>query len=439
MKVTINYLQVSTMSEKKFFSRIETMTREEIKKYHERNVKRRIKYAYMNSPFYKRKFDEAKIKPEDIQTLDDFYRKVPFTSKLELIENEKAKPPFGDFLAVDRAKVRRIYLYPGPIYEPYTKLDIRKSAEIVAKCMYTAGVRGEDTAIITFSYHFVSAGPLFGDGAAHLGCTVIGSGVGQTKLQVEAIQTLRVTTYIGTPSFLAQIGVATKEAGIDPKTGLQIRKAICGAEPLPPTLRNELQETFGCKVFNVYGIAELGLISRECPELSGMHINEDYYILEIVDPKTGERLGPGEEGEVVITPLWREALPLIRYRTGDASVYEDKPCACGRTEVRLLRIMGRVDTLTKVKGMFIHPKQAEMVISKFPELGRFQIIVERPETLDVMTVKIECSETAQNLDELRQKLAQSLKEALRVEPVVQLVKKGEIPADAKVVEDKRQY
>ncbi|MFB0562475.1 MAG: phenylacetate--CoA ligase family protein [Candidatus Lokiarchaeia archaeon] len=426
------------MVERKYYSEAETLPREKLLKLQEEKLKKAIKYAYENSKFYHKKFDEAGIRPEDIKTLDDFYKKVPFTSKPELVRSQRENPPYGGIIAVPPEKLKMLFISPGPIFEPYTDNDIKVVGRSTAKVMYRAGVRPDDVAQITATYHFMPAGFAFHFGAQEVGCMVIPAGPGESRMQVDFMKKVGTTVIGGFPSFLAKLGAEAIKLGVDPKKDLNLRIGVCGGEPLPPSLRKNIEETFGIDLFEGYGVAELGIIASECEKHSGMHVNEEFFLMEIIDPNTLERVEPGEEGEIVCTPLEREALPLIRYRTGDGSVLIEETCECGRTEARIPRIMGRVDMITKVKGVFIHPKQAEEVVKNYPELGRFQIIVERPGIIDEMTIKVECEDSSK-FEEFKKILEADFKQALRIKTNVEVVNPGEIPTEAKRLEDRREF
>lgn len=415
----------------------ETMSREELRRLQEKKALAMVRYAYENSPYYHRKFDEAGVKPDDIRSLDDFFKKVPFTSKHELVANQRQHPPYGEFLAVPKEKLRLVFISPGPIFEPYTEKDLEITRRTLLKTHVYEPQPG-DVIQITLSYHFMPAGFFVHMAAESAGLTIIPAGPGESRMQLEFMKSLGTTIYAGTPSFLARLAEEAKKMGIDPKKDLKLRVGLCGAEPLPPSLRKYLEETFDMELFDAYGVAELGVMSRECQYHNGMHINEEFYLIEIIDPNTLEPVEPGEEGEIVATPLEREALPLIRYRTGDASILNVEKCECGRTEARLMGILGRIDMLTKVKGVFIHPKQAEEVVKRHPELGRFQIIVERPGVTDVMTIKVECKDPSK-FEEMKKILEEEFKQALRIKSEVEIVNPGDIPESARLLEDRRKF
>jgi phenylacetate-CoA ligase len=422
----------------RIYSKAETMPRDELRKLQEKLAIAMVKYAYKNSPYYHRKFDEAKLKPADIKSLNDFYKKVPFTSKHELVSSQREHPPFGEFLAVPREELRLVFISPGPIFEPYTAKDLEATRRTMAKGLISGGVEKGDIIQITLSYHFMPAGLFAHIAAEETELCIIPAGTGETRMQIDFMKKLGTKIYAGTPSFLARIAEEAQKMGVDPKKDLKLKIGICGAEPLPPDLRKKLEETFDMKLFDAYGVAELGVMTRECQYHNGMHINEEMYLLEIIDPNTLERVEQGEEGEIVATPLDRYALPLIRYRTGDASILTEEICECGRTEARILGIRGRVDMLTKVKGVFIHPKQAQDVVKQYPELGRVQIIVDRPGDYDEMTILVEGKDPSK-FSQWESKLKEEFKQVLRIKTNVKMVKVGEIPADAKALEDRRKH
>lgn len=422
----------------RIYSEWETAPRERLRKLQEKKMLSMLQYAYEKSPFYKKKFDDAGIKPGDINSLEDFYKKVPYTSKHELVKSQRNNPPCGDFLTVPQEKLRLLFISPGPIFEPYTKEDIKIIRKNLAKTMYTAGATEKDICQVTLSYHFMPAGLFVHWAAEEAGCTVIPAGTGESRMQIDFMKKAGTSIYAGTPTFLKRLGEEAIKMKVDPKKDLKLRIGLCGAEPLPPSLRKDLNETFGIEPFDAYGVAELGVMSRECEHHNGMHLNEELFLVEIIDPKTLERVSLGEEGEIVATTLEREAMPLIRYRTGDASAITEETCQCGRTEARILGIRGRVDMLTKVKGVFIHPKQAREVVERFPELGRLQIIVDRPENYDQMTIYVECNEPS-NFAEWEDKLKIEFRQALRIKTDVKMVTLGDIPADARILEDRRKH
>ena len=396
-----------------------------------------VKYAYSKSAFFRKKFDHANIMPEDIKTVKDL-KKIPPTGKMELITNQSEHPPFGEFLSVPINKIRRIYFSPGPIFEPQTDRDIENDTDVLKRGFQVCGVNPSDIVQVTFTYHLMPAGIRMHEAFEKMGCNVIPSGVGQTELQLELMRKLHTTVYVGTPSFLGKIRDIALQLNLNPNKDLSLRKGIFTAEPLPDSLRRELEEGFGLEAFNIYGIAEVGLVSQECEKHNGLHIHDEDLIVEVLDPYTLEPVEPGEQGELVLTTLNREAIPLIRYRTGDAVVIDISKCECGRKQPRMW-IFGRVDMLTKVRGVFVYPKQVENIIKRYPELGGFQIIVDRPGRFDEMTVIAECKAPIETIDKLSETVATDLKNTLRLDVKVKFVKEGTIQKEVKILDDRRKF
>ncbi len=389
-----------------------------------------------NATFYKNKFEKARIKPEDIKDLEDL-KKIPITSKAEIPIAAQNNPPFGGILAVPQNEIIRCYISPGPIPTALTKKDVENWADRTARILYLCGVRPGDIAINAVSYHMVPAGLMIHDGFEKLGCMVIPTGPGQSKTQAEIIKNFGVTVVQGFTEFLLHVAeVARKDLGLDPKKDFNLRLSI--SVPLPPRPeRNRIEEALGLKerATQIYGIGEAGWVAAECSAEQGLHVVEDAFIAEVVDPETKERVGPGERGELILTCLDTEGSPKIRYGTGDAVTLTDEKCACGLEEVRILQVLGRIDEITKVKGLFIFPSTIEAVIKKYSELRRFQAVVDRPENIDRLTVKVEYLGAPEKAEELKSKLLRDFKEALRIDTNVEFVKPDEIkPTDKRLVD-----
>ena len=418
---------------------VEALPPEKLRAHQEKLLLEYVKYAYEHSPYYRRQFDERGLRPEDIKNLDDFFEKVPMISKLEIIENEREKPPFGEFLAVPPDEVVRIFISPGPIFYPLTKDELENAVEMCAACFYTCGVRAGDVVDVAFAYNWVPAGTVFDDACRRIGAAVIPAGTGFTDMHIQVMRAASVTAFVGTPSFLMQIGKRAQELGLKPKQDLRLRVGVFTGEAVPDSLKRELNALFGLAPMEIYAAAEVGIMARECPaaasgKVRGLHIYEDI-VLELIDPKTGEHVPPGEPGEVVATFLQRRSMPLLRYRTGDlAAGLEEGVCECGRSSSRLLKIVGRVSDVVKVRGMFVVPSQVESVLRRHPELGRFQMVIERPATLDELTIVVESKDRS---EELRKTLESELKEVIKLRASVEFVDK--LYEDAKLVVDKREF
>ncbi len=416
-----------------FKKELETMSSEERQEYQNRKLREIVHYAYDHAPAIKAKFDEAGVEPGDIKEVNDL-EKLPITEKSALVAEQRKNLPFGGFCGIKKEQLRRIYISPGPIYEPGEDVyhDYRWT-----QAFYAAGFRPGDIGQITFNFNMVPFAFWLDESLRQLGCISIPAGVGNTELQIQIMKELEVTAYLGTPSFLATIADRAEEMGLDLKKDLKLQVGFVAAEMLPESLRRELEERFEMIIRQSYGTADVGCLGYECIEKNGMHFPDDC-IVEIVDPATGKQLGPNETGEVVAT-VFDRGYPLIRFGTGDLSYYTDEPCPCGRTSPRLVKIVGRVDQLTKVRGMFVHPGQVDEVASKFPELGKCQIVVMRVKNQDKMIFRAELLEEVEDRDSLRVKVADMVKDILRVKGEVEFLSKGSIPKDAKKVDDQRKW
>ncbi|MGQ9722535.1 MAG: phenylacetate--CoA ligase family protein [Candidatus Jordarchaeum sp.] len=417
----------------------ETLTKEEKRQRDEKNLVRVFKHAYHNSPFYHERYRKAGLTAEDIKTFEDI-KKIPFLRKPELQEAQRKNPPFGNNLTVPINKLSEIFISPGPIFEGVVAEEAEAMLNARCKAFYSCGARPGDIVLNTFMYHMVPAGLNIHLGFRRLGCTVVPTGVGQTAYQAIIMRDLGVTVFTGTPSFLAMIGEEAKNGGIEPKGDLKLELGIFSAEPLPDSLRKSLRDTFGIIARQLFGTADLGTVARECPEERGMHIEESM-IMEIIDPNTLEQVAPGEEGEITCTMPHKLASPIIRFRTGDATILSEEKCSCGRTSPKLRKILGRVDQLVKVKGMFVHPANIKSVINKHPELGNYEALVDRPHLSDVLTIRIEFEGTGEtlpkNLEKAKKELEKEFKEALRVKAVVELLQKGSITESKEKIVDLR--
>ena len=357
---------------------------------------------------------------------------LPVTRKSGLVELQKALPPLGGLNATPVAKLAKLFVSPGPICEPE---GYGADWWRTARGLFAGGFRPGDTIINTFSYHFTPAGSMLESGARALGCTVVPTGVGQTEMQVAAIAALGIGGFIGTPSFLKLIVEKADEL----KANIScLSKAQVGAEYLPPPLRKSLGER-GILVSQCYASADLGLIAYESfmPDrtLNEGMILEEGLILEIVRPGTGDPVPPGEVGEVVVTRLNRD-YPLIRFATGDLSAILPGASACGRTNVRIKGWMGRADQSTKVRAMFVTPGQVSEIVRRHPEIARARLVVEGEAGNDRMTLRCEATARPQGLEAA---IVASIREITKLRGEVELVARGSLPNDGKVIEDLRKY
>ena len=397
------------------------------------NLRDAVRHAYENAPAARKKMDEAGIKPAEVRTVADL-AKIPLTRKADLKSIQKAELPFGGLAAVPPRAMRRIYVSPGPTYDPEGREESHWRWE---KAFVAAGFRPGDIVQNTFMYHFSPAGLMFDEGLIRIGCTVIPAGVGNTEMQAQVMRDLGVTGYVGTPSFLMTVLEKAREMGIAPGNGLRLQVALVAAEMLPESLRQRFKDEFGIQVRQAYGTADAGSLGYECFEAKGMHI-PDEIILEFVDPATGEPVGPGKIGEVVVT-LPNATYPLIRFATGDLSIFTDDPCPCGRTSARLLRIVGRIDQVTKVKGMFVHPEQVGQIERKTPEVEALQLVVTRVGHEDRMTIQAVLKKGASPSDAIRDRISETTREVTRLKGEVVFANEADLSEKEKKIIDKRKW
>ena len=352
---------------------------------------------------------------------------LPLTRKRELIELQKATPPFGGLNALAKGEVRRVFASPGPIFELQgSEVDHWR----MVRALYAAGFRRGELIHNCFSYHFTPGAFLMEGGARKLGCAVFPGGVGQTEQQVQAMVNLRPDGYVGTPSFLKLIIDKADELGADISS---LRKALVSGEALPGVTRTCLAER-GIVVRQCYATADIGAIAYESEIDAGMVVEEDL-LLEIVRPGTGDPVPAGEVGEVVVTTFNRD-YPLIRFATGDLSALLPGMSACGRTNQRLKGWLGRADQTTKIKGMFVHPEQVAEIQARFPEISRMRLVVDNPQAQDRMVLQCELEQAP---DALALRLREVLREQTKLRGEVAFVARGGLPNDGKVIEDRRVY
>ncbi len=411
----------------------ETMPKEKRRDYLNGKLREFVQYTYNHSRAMRQNLNEAKVKPGEIKTIDDLQR-LPITTKFDLVEMQKVNLPFGGFEGVPLNKMRRIYILPGLIYEPgeWEYFDTRW-----AEALYACGFRPGDIVQNTFNYHMWPFAFMLDDSLRMLGCTTVPTGVGNTQMQVKIMHQLKVTGYVGTPSFLMSIAERAEAMGFDLKKDFSLRVGFVGAEMLPETLRQRLEGNFGMTIRQCYGTVDVGCLGYECSEKQGMHVPDDV-IVEIVDRDTGNRVPNGSPGEVVATNF-NHTFPMIRYGTGDLSCISEEPCPCGRTSMRLMKILGRTDQVTKVRGTFIHPWQTDELMAKYPEVDKYQVVVSRSGYVDEMTFLIELVDESVDRTPLKGKLERDIKEALNVKGKVEFVRKGVIFDKHKKIEDKRRW
>ncbi len=387
-----------------------------------------------NVPLYRRRFEDLGIDPDDFRSLDDV-RRLPFTSKTDLRENY----PYGLF-AVPLREVVRLQASSGTTGKPtvvgYTRNDVRRWAGLTARLLVAGGVTRDDVVQVALNYGLFTGGLGFHYGCETLGASVIPASSGGSKRQVMVMQDYRTTALVCTPSYALHLADVMDEMGLNP-TALSLRFGLFGAEPWTDAMRREIEERLHLSATDNYGISEVmgPGVAGECLEKNGLHVNEDHFLVEIVDPASGDPVAPGEVGELVLTTLTKEAFPVIRYRTGDLTRLLDGPCACGRTFCRIGRLIGRTDDMITVRGINVFPSQVEAILLDVEGAEpHYQIILERDAShLDVATVLVEAEEEAivsgsiSTQQEMIRKIERRLSSELSVSFKVRLVEPRSIP------------
>lgn len=407
----------------------ETLPRKEMEELQLIRLQETVRRIYKKVSAYREKMDEAGIKPEDVKNLGDL-KKLPFTNKKDLRDNY----PFGLF-TVPRKELVRVHASSGTTGKPtvvgYTKKDIETWTECVTRIAAMGGATEEDVAQICFGYGMFTGALGLHFGLENLGAAVCPTSSGNTQKQIMYMQDFETTLLVATPSYALHIGEVARQMDVDPSKDLKVRIALVGGEGMTEPMRQEMYKIWGkeLKVTQNYGMSELigPGVSGECLELCGMHINEDHFIPEIIDPDTGEVLPPGEKGELVITCITKEALPLIRYRTRDITRLMYEPCKCGRTTVRMENLSGRSDDMLIIRGVNVFPSQIEEVLLKVPEIGaHYEIVVDRKNHLDCMEIKVELADETlldsyTKLGDLEHKIKSSLRVVLGIDAMIKLV------------------
>ena len=385
------------------WSKEETLSRKEIEALQLARLKETVERVYAKVPAYAKKMDEAGIKPEDVQSLSDLAR-LPFVTKQDMRDNY----PFGLF-AVEKEKLVRIHASSGTTGKPtvvgYTQNDLETWTECVSRIACMGGASASDTAQICFGYGMFTGALGLHYGLEKIGSAIVPSSTGNSQKQIMYMQDFETSLLVATPSYALRLAEVAREMGLDPEKNLKVKIALVGSELLTDAMREEMHRYWGkdLLITSNYGMSELmgPGVSGECLEHCGMHINEDFFIPEIIDPKTGEVLPAGEQGELVITCIRKDALPLIRYRTKDITRLFYEPCRCGRTFCRMENLSGRSDDMLKIRGVNVFPSQIEEVILSVKELGpHYEIILEREGYLDKLTVKVELAQSTDSFSEL---------------------------------------
>ena len=376
-------------------------------------------------------FDDLGLHHDEIKTLADF-QILPVISREKLIQLEAMDPPFAGLSNADE-EIDRIFISPGPVYEPH----LSENDHLWARAYHAAGIGRGDVVLNAFSYHMVAAGLTFHAGLRRVGATVVPSGTSSSQLQVQLMRDLSATAYTGTPSFLLSIINKAHELGYDFKRDFKIRRACFAAEPLPPSLREKFEREYAIDTYQMYGATEVGDVSFECCEKKGWHICEEV-LVEIVDPATGKGVPPGMPGEVVVT-RFNNIFFLFRFGTGDLSKIIESPCPCGRTSFRMDGIYGRVGDAVKVRGLFIAPSQLNRIKEAFGNV-RFQLLISRTSHEDILTVRLEPKEPAADAASLAEKFSKLFKdECVLTIDRLEFLNPGTIKEDDKLVIDERQW
>ncbi len=398
------------------WSKEEVLPREELEALQLERLKETVNRVYAKVPAYAKKMDEAGVKPEDIKSLPDL-AKLPFVTKQDMRDTY----PFGLF-AVKKDELVRIHASSGTTGKPtvvgYTKGDLETWTECVARIACMGGASSTDVAQICFGYGMFTGALGLHYGLEKVGAAIVPSSTGNSQKQIMYMQDFETSLLVATPSYALRLAEVAREMGLDPQKDLKVKIALVGSELLTDAMREEMHKFWGKDILitSNYGMSELmgPGVSGECLEHCGMHINEDYFIPEIIDPKTGEVLPTGEQGELVITCIKKEGLPLIRYRTKDITRLFYEKCKCGRTFCRMENLSGRSDDMLKIRGVNVFPSQIEEVILSVEELGpHYEIILEREGYLDKLTIKVELAHSTDSFKVL-EKITAEVKNKLKI-------------------------
>lgn len=374
--------------ERYFQPEIECASREQIKAWQDERLVKQVRHVWDNVPSYRKKMEEKGVTPEDIQSSADLY-KLPFTSKADLRDNY----PDG-LVAVPRSKCVRVHATSGTtgkrVMAFYTQHDIDLWTDCCARAITAVGGSEEDVCQIAYGYGMFTGGIGLDQGSRRVGCLTVPISSGNTDRQIQFIRDLGTTILCCTPSYAAYLGESMHEMGMTPDQ-IPLKAGIFGAEAWSEEMRQDIQKTMGIKAYDIYGLTELSGpgVAFECSAQSGMHINEDHFIAEIIDPDTGEVLPEGSKGELVFTSIDKEAFPLLRYRTRDICILKREKCSCGRTLVKMCKPMGRSDDMLIIRGVNVFPSQIETVLLNHGYPANYQIIVDRVKSTDTLDVHVE--------------------------------------------------
>ncbi|HTF99026.1 MAG TPA: phenylacetate--CoA ligase [Nitrospirota bacterium] len=425
----------------------ECISKDELAQLQLERLESTLNRVYLNVPFYRKKFDEVKFNPDDLRSLDDL-RKLPFTTKNDLRENY----PYGLF-AVPLREVVRVHASSGTTgmatVVGYSKNDIKTWSNLVARILTSGGITKDDVIQISFNYGLFTGAFGLHYGAERVGASVIPISSGNTRRQIQIMQDFKTTALVGTPSYAMLIADTMMELGIN-RNSLSLKYGLFGAEPWSDAMRRELESKLKIVATDNYGLSEVmgPGVAGECLERNGLHIAEDHFLVELIDPRTLEPVKPGEAGELVITTLTKEAFPVIRYRTRDLTRLMPDPCPCGRTMTRMTRVFGRTDDMLIIRGVNVFPQQIETVLFEIEGVApHYQIVIERKGALDETTVNVEVSESIffdemKKQSELKETIRKRLASELGISVNVKLVEKKTLErfeGKAKRVIDNRKF
>jgi len=411
---------------------IECMSSSEMRKLQSERLKELVNKVYQNVEFYRKKMDEKGVRPSDIRSIDDI-SKLPFTNKTDLRDNY----PFGLF-AAPMNEIVRIHASSGTTGKPttvgYTKKDIENWQEVLDRCLTMSGVTPEDIVQVSFGYGLFTGGLGIHYGAENVGCTVVPISAGNTRRQLQLMSDFGSTVLACTPSYALHLADAMSEFGYS-LSDMKLKTGVFGAEPFSENMRLELEKKWGIKAFDIYGLSEImgPGVANDCEFHDGLHIHEDHFFPEVVDPKTKEPLPDGQQGELVFTTLTKEGIPLLRYNTHDLTTLTRERCECGRTLVRMKKITGRSDDMLIIRGVNLFPSQIEQVLLEMRETSaHYMLYVDRENNLDILELKVELDETKmvdtiKDLMSLSRKIEHSLHSALGLSVKVTLVEPKSIP------------
>ena len=410
---------------------IETASLEELRAIQNEKLVKQVKHVYENVEYYRNLMDEKGVKPEDIKSIDDLH-KLPFLTKADL----RDAYPYG-LLATDLKNCVRIQSTSGTtgrrVVAFYTQKDVDLWEECCARAITAVGGTNEDVCQVAYGYGLFTGGPGLNGGSHKVGCLTLPMSSGNTERQIQFMQDLHATIICCTPSYAAYIGETIKEMGISPDD-LDLKAGIFGAEPWTEEMRRDIEKSLGIKAYDIYGLTETSGpgVSFECEEQSGMHINEDHFLAEIIDPETGEVLPEGSKGELVFTSLDKEAFPLLRYRTRDICVLSRKKCSCGRTLIKMSKPMGRSDDMLIIRGVNVFPSQVEAALIEVKEVTpHYMMIVDRENNLDTLEIQVEIdaqyyTDEVKGIEKLTKKIATVIQQALGISAKIRLMGPGSL-------------